>query len=100
VILWVTEQNVSDKEILIHGDNTGIINAYKKGCSRNIPCNASIQWITSYLIPANLTITPIFVPSKFNLADPISHGILGPAEFWLVYHFELPPELTPFLSNV
>jgi hypothetical protein len=99
-ILWVTEQEVSDKEILIHGDNTGVIDAYEKGRSRNIPRNASIQRITSCLIPANLIITPFFVPSEFNLADPISRGILGPAEFRLVYHFELPPELLPFLSNV
>ncbi|KAF8238189.1 hypothetical protein L208DRAFT_1500233 [Tricholoma matsutake] len=78
----------------------GVIDAYKKGCSPNIPCNPSIQQITSCLIPANLTITPIFVLSKFNLADPISCGVLGPAEFWLAYHFKLPPELSPFLSNV
>jgi hypothetical protein len=99
-ILWVTEQDIADKEILIHGDNTGVINAYKKGRSRSFPRNASIQRITSYLIPANLTITPIFVPSECNLADPISRGILGPSEFRLVHQFELPPELKPFLSNV
>lgn len=98
--LWVMEQDIADKEILIHGDNTGVIDTYKKGHSHNIPRNASIQHITSYLIPANLTITPFFVPSKCNLADPISHGILGPSEFRLVHQFELPLELKPFLSNV
>lgn len=99
-VLWIAEQNLTDREILIHGDYTGVINSYKKGCSRNIPHNSSIQCITASLIPSNLTITPIFVPSKSNLADPISHSNLGPSECQLTYHFELPHELQPFLLHV
>jgi hypothetical protein len=99
-VLWITEQNLTDREILVHGDNTGVIDSYKKGRSRNIPRNSSIQRITASLIPSNLTITPIFVPSECNLADPISRGNLGPSECRLAYHFELPTELQPFLLHV
>lgn len=56
-VLWITEQNLIDREILIHGDSTGVIDSYKKGHSRNIPCNSSIQCITASLISSNLTIT-------------------------------------------
>ena len=89
-ILWVVEQKRSDLEILIHGDNTNIIDAYKRGRSRNIARNASLRRITTSLIPSNLTLTPIYVPSDSNLADPISRGVLGPPQLRLVYLFKLP----------
>jgi hypothetical protein len=95
--VWATEQQYHDAEITIHSGNTSIIDAYKQGHSQNIPCNQSIQCITSSLIPANLTILPQYVPSESNLADPILHGVLGPPKFKLKY---LPPELTTFTINV
>ncbi|KAJ7926936.1 hypothetical protein B0H13DRAFT_1574640, partial [Mycena leptocephala] len=60
--------------VVIHGDNTSVIDAYKLGRSRNIPRNMSIRRITEMLIPRNLSISPIYVPSADNLADPISRG--------------------------
>ena len=99
-ILWVVEQKRSDLEILIHGDNTNIIDAYKRGRSRNIARNASLRRITTSLIPSNLTLTPIYVPSDSNLADPISRGVLGPPQLRLVYLSKLPQELVPFLIHV
>lgn len=63
-VLWIAEQNLTDREILIHGDYTGVINSYKKGCSRNIPHNSSIQRITASLIPSNPLLHPyLYLPN-------------------------------------
>jgi len=71
-ILWLKQQKFGDAEIIIRGDNTGVIGTFNKGQSRNLQCNNSIQHITSSLIPFNLTILPIYVHSAKNQTDPKS----------------------------
>jgi hypothetical protein len=56
-ILWVTEQDVSNKKILIHGDNTGIIDAYKRG----IPVIFHTMLQSNALLPAS------FLPTLLSL---------------------------------
>jgi hypothetical protein len=99
-VLWIVQQQLTDVDILIHGDNNTVIDAYKKGRSRNISQNDSIQRITTLLIPNNIIITPEYVPSEHNLTDPISRGKLGSSENRLQYSFQLPTELRPLLLNV
>jgi hypothetical protein len=42
------------------------------------------------LIVANLTLSPVYVRSEDNLADPVSRGFLGPVELQLDIGFQLP----------
>ena len=99
-VLLLVNLNFRDCSIVIRGDNTGVIGAYDKGRSRNVPRNESICRITSYIVPNNIMIVPTYVASASNRADPISRGILGPSHLRAVSPPALPPELIPFLQNV
>src|SRR5882724_6659339 len=99
-ILILINRNFVDCTITIHGDNTGVIGAVDRGRSRSIPRNDSIQRITSSMIPNNITIRPIYVPSATNRADPVSRGILGPSSLRATRPLVLPPELFPYIQYV
>nr|GAT50782.1 reverse transcriptase [Mycena chlorophos] len=96
--LWlIADSDAIDTEFVIHGDNSAVIDAYKKGRSRNEQRNLSFRRITELLLPRNLSITPLYVPSERNLADPLSRGIPGPSHRRIPFELALPPELSPFL---
>jgi len=76
-ILWIFQAGHVNCNIIIHGDNTGVIGAFSKGSSCNIHRNESICCMASSIIPNNISISPIYVPSTLNKADPISSGTLG-----------------------
>src|SRR5882724_4435988 len=99
-VMILTDEDYHDCSVIVHGDNIGIIGAYDKGRSCNIPCNDSICHITSSIVPNNIMIIPIYVTSAMNRADPISCGILGPSNLHAPSPPVLPPELTHFLWNV
>jgi hypothetical protein len=60
------ERDLLVADIIIHADNTSVIDAYKKGRSRNASRNSSIRRITEMLIPRNLSISPRYVPSELT----------------------------------
>jgi len=95
-VMWLIQNNFSDCEVTICGDNTGIIGAFSKGRSRNVSRNASIRHIASSLVPHNVTILPVYVPLVMNRANPLSCGILGHPDSCLECGFELPNELVDF----
>jgi len=99
-MLILTNEEYHDCSVIVQGNNTGIIGAYDKGRSCNVPHNDSIHQITSSIIPNNITIIPIYVMSAMNRANPISHGILGPSNLCAPSPPALPPELAHFLRNV
>jgi len=98
-ILWLIHKGYSDWKITIHGDNTGVIGAYEKGHSRNIPRNDSLRRISSCIIPNNIVIAPVYVKSAMNKADPISRGILGLPHLRFRDSIQLPVELIPFIAH-
>jgi hypothetical protein len=99
-VMWLVQKDFHDADVRIWGDNTGVIGAFLKGRSRSIPRNDTTRRITSSLIPFNLTISPSYVASSANRADPISRGVLGSSDMRLVCGFELPSELQNFLAYV
>jgi len=99
-VLILVDRNFHDCSVIIRSDNTGVIGAYEKGRSRNIPRNDSIRRISSSIVPNNIMIVPTYIASTLNRADPISRGILGPPHLRAVSPPALPPELSGFLRNV
>jgi hypothetical protein len=97
-VLYICASGYSDAEVVIHGDNKAVIDSFAKGRSRNEHRNHAIRHIATCIIPCNLTILPVYIPSATNRADPFSRGLLGPAGSCLPYSFALPPELVPVLS--
>lgn len=63
-----------DGNFFIRSDNKGAIDAIKKGSLRNIPSNQSIIRINALRIPLNIDISPAFIASLENRADPVSRG--------------------------
>jgi hypothetical protein len=98
--MWIAGQGWVDSELHIKSDNTGVIDVCRKGVSRSAERNASIRSITSILLPYNLTLHPLYVLSGCNLADPISHDNLGPAESRLEFNSPLPEELQQLIEYV
>jgi hypothetical protein len=80
---WFASLGIQDADLLVHWDKTYVIDGYKKGRSRNESRDAYIRRISSTLMPNNLTITPVYVPSAMNLADPFSRGVLGSRDDYL-----------------
>jgi len=74
-IYWLTQQQYRDANIVVCSENTGVIGAFSNGRSRNPVCNDCIRRITSCLIPENVMISPKYIASGENLADPVSHGL-------------------------
>jgi hypothetical protein len=77
-VLWVCSAGHVDAEIVIRGDNKSVIDSFMKGHSHNEQRTHSICRIASCIVPCNLTIVLLYVPSATNRADPFSRGVLGP----------------------
>jgi len=75
-IPMIVDQGFNHCWVTLQGDNTGIIGAFNKGRSHNMPHNDLIQCIASYMIP-NITIHPVYMTSVLNREDSVSHSILG-----------------------
>ena len=99
-ILWLLHDGHTDCDITMHGDNMGVIGAFFKGQSHSIPRNESLCCIASYLIPNNVQISPVYVTSTSNRANPISHSILGFPSLKMLESLQLPGELEPWLLYV
>lgn len=98
--MWLSTTDLSDCEAPVHGDNTGSIEAHKKGRSRNVHRNSSILRLSNHLMALNISLSPVYVTSEDNRADPISRGNLGLNDNRLDIKFELPIELRDYLTYV
>jgi len=102
-MLILIDKDYHNCSVVIHGDNTGVIGAYNKGRSFNIPCNNLICHITSNVIPNNILIIPMYVASALNRADQISCSIVmshnicttNANGFWLVLKLGASRHLSP-----
>jgi len=99
-ILWLVGNRFSDCNVMVRGNNMGVIGALNKGHSWNSSCNATIHRMASCLVPFNISLVPVYVASSENRADSVSHSILGPHHLHLGFAFKLPSELSHFLSHV
>ena len=84
---------IANTTLLIHSDNQGTISSLDKGRSRNFHINLSIRH--AYIVLASKFITPelVYIASKNNPVDPISHRELGPTATRIIALFSLPDEL-------
>src|SRR5882724_7469435 len=99
-ILWLLQEGHTDCDITIHGDNMGIISAFSKGHSHNTSHNESLCHIASCIIPNNVEISPVYVTSASNKANPISRSIMGPPSLQMLGSLQLPVELNSLLSYI
>jgi len=96
-IYWLIQEGYQNTDVTVYSDNTGIIGAFSNSHSQNQPRNTCIHHITSSLIPVNLTISPKYIPSSENLADPISWGSTFGYSAHLPCDFEIPTAIANWL---
>ncbi len=94
---YLEQCGVQDAEVVVRGDNMGVIGAMERGRSRNFQVNNSIRRTEVICMAHNILIRPRYVNTKDNRADPVSRGIPDPRLRPISIEFELPPELSPFL---
>ena len=97
---WLCSKKYHNVDIIVQSDNSGVIGAFWKGCSHNVSHNDSISQISISLSLSNLSLSPIFIPSLANCADPVSQGCLGPLSSHIPDTIFLPPVLCPYLIHV
>jgi hypothetical protein len=78
-------------DLILHGDNPGVLNGWHIGRDHNHAVNAIFKSIHTFLESAQHTrsFTPCYIASSDNPADPPSRGIYGPI------HLLLPPLVIP-----
>jgi hypothetical protein len=79
------------ENILVHGDNTRVVEGWWKHRHYNKVVNRVFQRIQEFLhhLPNRLGIVTTYVPSEFNPANDLSRGILRPS------HLLLHPSIFP-----
>ena len=84
--------------IQIFGDNTGVVEGWWTGRSRNSETNKVFRRIHEVLADCNTVLTTRYVSSGQNPADDPSRGIYPPRKF-LLPSIALPIEISPFLVD-
>ena len=90
----------NDNHVILHGDNTGIVEGWHVGRHRNHAVNDIFKHIHTFLNSAFRIcgIAMRYVPSRDNPADRPSRGLYGPEHF-LLPAIPLPEHLREFLSD-
>lgn len=99
-VLWLIEKHVSNRNIIIRSDNTGVIGGLKLGRSRNAQQNLIIRRITTLLSIHSIWITSVYVASEENIADKPSRGVEPVGYDRSPNRLKLPVDLVPFLCQI
>ena len=81
-----------------HGDNTGIVEGWWKGSSKNAQTNSVFRRIHDIVEDTGAHFYTRYVPSQHNPADAPSRGILGPPHR-LLPSIIIPDALQPFIRD-
>jgi hypothetical protein len=92
-------KGISDANVLIRSDNTGVIGAFGKGRGKNAEVNSSIRRAQVVLAARNISLCMEYVNTKVNLADAISWVEFGLEELEFHLVFEMPDELKDFVAQ-
>jgi hypothetical protein len=91
----------SNPSVLVHGDNTGVVEGWWNGRHRNTEANNVFRRIHEFLLTANhlREVHTRYIPSGDNPVDEPSRGIYPPRSL-LLPDLTLPEVLRPLLSDV
>lgn len=86
--------------LTVYGDNTGVVEGWWKGRSRNKEVNLVFRRVHEYirLVPKRFEIRTSYVASKHNPADEPSRGIYPPREL-LLPPINIPPAIQQFIVD-
>jgi len=98
LVYTLLKLNSTTTSFKVHGDNQGIIEAWRKGHSRNKSTNTSFQRIHAALRTPSRQIFPHYVPSGQNPADGPSRGHY-PSSVASLPEVPIPPDIAHFVCN-
>ena len=87
-----------DSHFKCHGDNTGVVEGWWKGSSKNSQTNDVFRRLHDVVETTGAHFHTRYVPSQHNPADEPSRGILGPPHR-LLPPIPLPDSLRPFVRD-
>jgi len=99
-IYWLIQEGFWNTDVTVHSDNMGVIAVFSNSKSCNTARNNCIHHITSALVPVCLTISPKYMPSCENLADPVSCGCTAGYSAHLACTFPLLTPLSSWLTTL
>lgn len=99
LILSTLHTGASGVHFQVFGDNQGIVEAWRRGRSRNRPTNEVFKRIHAALDHSHCAVHTRYVPSADNPADPLSRRIYPPMDL-LIPAFPISEQLRPFIVNV
>ena len=99
-IYWLVLSKFHDTDIIVHSNNTGVVGAFWKGWPHNATWNDCISQISIALSSSNLSLSPIFIPSNQNWADPVLRGCLRTYPSHIPNTIETPTLLSSLIQCV
>ena len=90
----------SANHVILHGDNTGVVEGWRVGRHRNRAVNTIFKHVHAFIDAATRirSIATRYVPSSDNTADEPSRGVYG-SECLLLPAIPLPEHLRDFLTD-
>jgi hypothetical protein len=92
-------QNITTgTHIKVYGDNTGVVEGWWSGRSRNSQVNFVFRRVHALLQQYNITVHTRYIPSKQNPADPPSRGLYANSSL-LLPHIAIPTDIVPYVVD-
>lgn len=99
LVRLVIQSNPPHPHLRLHGDNQGVVAAWRNGRSRNPQVNSVFKRIHEILVGTGIHIYCDYVPSNDNPADGPSRGQYPPQSN-LLPPIDIPLDVAPFLEDV
>ena len=87
-----------NKHFECYGDNTGVVEGWWKGASKNAQTNTVFRRLHEVVETTGTHFHTRYVPSQQNPADGPSRGILGPSNR-ILPHVPLPDAILPYIRD-
>jgi hypothetical protein len=98
LVRYITSEICPGAHVKLFGDNTGVVEGWWSGRSRNSQINSIFRRVHAICAAALCTIHTRYIPSRLNPADKPSRGVYPPLAL-LLPPVDIPADLEPFICD-